>query len=131
MHILTEAANWLWLQQQVNVSALARHLEISPRAAQKILVQLETQTIVKQQPSGWTVTPMPAHFFQKKGRSLGRTLTIYQRPRYGSQVIGVIAPHVDFLTHQQRSSWWLVCNSQGRIGYIDTEALRLVQLDAP
>ena len=129
MHLVTEAANWLWLQQTVDTPALARHLGLNLATIEKILRQLEDQAVVQRNSSGWKVTPMPTHFFQKKGHSLARTLTMYERPRTASQVVGVIPPHVAFLTHPQRSSWWLVCNHQGRIGYINTDALRLMQLD--
>lgn len=129
MHLVTEAANWLWLQQTVDTPALARHLDLSPVRVEKLLQQLEDQAVVQRSSCGWMVTPMPAYFFQKKGHSLARTLTMYQRPRVVSQVVGVIPPHVAFLTHSQRGNWWLVCNHQGRIGYINTDALRLMRLD--
>ena len=129
MHVLTEAANWLWLQQRVEVSALAKHLSISRGVALQLLQRLQQQGVVTQTARGWQVGPMPQHFFQKKGRSLVRTLTIYERPIAGSKVVGVIEPQLPFLTHTQQGEWWLVCNHLGRIGYIHVEASRLVQME--
>ena len=132
MDILTEAAHFIWLQQTANASALQAHLEISAHAAQRLLERLADLGVVSSDPNkngAWLATAMPAYFFKKKGRSTYRRLTIYLRPKDGAKVVGVIDSHHEFLTHEQQSDWWLVCDRQGRIGYIDVDALRFVHLD--
>lgn len=130
MHIITEAANWLWLQQKVNVGALAQHLGLSIKAAHAIVQTLQDQAVVKYEKDQWSIGPMPSHYFQKKGHSLFRTLTIYERPLAESRIVGVVEPEVPFLTHSQSGNWWLVCNRQGRIGYIYIDTQRLLQLES-
>ncbi len=129
MHVLTEAANWLWLQQKVDAQALAKHLGLGLGLTETILQRLHEQGVLQTTASGWTIGPMPNHFFQKKGRSLLRTLTVYERPLAGSKVVGVVEPQIPFLTHTQTGEWWLVCNHLGRIGYIQVDASRLLQMD--
>ena len=130
MDIITEAANWVWLQQQADPVKLQTHLGIRLADAQRVLARLADLKVVEAKTDGtWQATPLPAHFFQKKGRSLYRTLTIYQRPLRRSTVVGVVDPHQPFLTHSQRGDWWLVCNHLGRIGYINVDSLNLVELD--
>lgn len=129
MNVILEAANWLWLQQRVDVMALAKHLKLSTRASETILQHLMERGVVQRTEIGWQVGPMPDYFFKKKGRSMVRSLTIYERPKVGSKIVGVIEPQVLFLTHSQSGDWWLVCNHLGRMGYIHIDALRLLQLD--
>lgn len=131
--MITEAANRVWLQQVASVSDLRSHLSISTKNAERLLERLADFGVVvadTDRPGHWLATPMPAHFFQKKGRSLYRRLTIYLRPKEGAQVVGVLEAQREFLTHQQQSDdWWLVCDHQGRIGYINIDALRFIRLD--
>lgn len=133
MDIITEAAHRVWLQQVASVSDLQSHLGISAKNAKRLLERLADFGVVTanaSQPAQWLPTPMPTHFFQKKGRSLYRRLTIYLRPKEGAEVVGVLEAQREFLTHQQQSDdWWLVCDHQGRIGYINVDALRFVRLD--
>lgn len=133
MDIVTEAAHCIWLQQKASVSDLQLHLNISTKNAERLLQRLAefgVVTIDPDRPGHWLATPMPAHFFQKKGRSLYRRLTIYLRPKEGSEVVGVLEAQREFLTHQQQSDdWWLVCDHQGRIGYINVDALRFIHVD--
>lgn len=133
MDIITEAAHRVWLQQVAKASDLQSHLDISAKNAERLLERLAEFGVVTadtSRPNHWLATPMPTHFFQKKGRSLYRRLTIYLRPKEGAEVVGVLEPQREFLTHQQKSDdWWLVCDHQGRIGYINVDALRFVRLD--
>lgn len=132
MDIITEAAHRVWLQQAASVSDLQSHLGVSVKNAERLLERLAEFGVVTadaSQPGHWLATPMPTHFFQKKGRSLYRRLTIYLRPRVGAEVVGVLEVQREFLTHQQQGDWWLVCDHQGRIGYIHVDALRFVRLD--
>lgn len=129
MDLVTEAANRVWLQQLADASDLKNQLGISYSNAERILHRLADLGVVQPTAAGkWLATAMPQHFFQKKGHSLYRRLTIYLRPMAGSKVVGVIEPYQTFLTHQQKNDWWLVCNNQGRIGYISVEALRFINL---
>lgn len=130
MHIITEAANWLWLQQKVDIRALAKHLGLSMKATHSIVQALQEQAVLNYEQGQWRIGAMPNHYFQKKGHSLLRTLTIYERPFAESRVVGVIEPQVPFLTHSQSGNWWLVCNRQGRIGYIYIDTQRLLQLES-
>lgn len=130
MNVLTEAANWIWLQQRVNVIDLSTHLQINRASVQRVLNKLLEQNIVQLNTDGsWLATALPTHFFQKKGRSLYKTLTLYARPKVGAAVVGVIEPLQLFLTHSQTGKWWLACNQQGRIGYIHVDHLKLIRLD--
>ena len=124
MHVVTEAANWLWLQQRVDPLALAKQLDLNRAQVDLVLQRLHEQEVIQSNAAGWQVSAMPTHFFQKKGHSLIRTLTMYGRP-----IAGVIEPQIPFLTHSQSGEWWLVCNHVGRIGYIHVDTSRLVQLE--
>lgn len=130
MDLVTEAANRVWLQQLAEPLDLKTHLGISHNMAERLLQRLAELGVVQTAADGnWLAMAMPQHFFQKKGHSLYRRLTIYLRPKAGSTVVGVIEPYHTFLTHQQNSDWWLVCNNQGSIGYISVEALRFIRMD--
>ena len=130
MDIIAEASNRVWLQQKAFASDLQQHLDLTQANAIRVLERLRDLGVISAAAGGsWQVTPMPSYFFQKKGRSLYLRLTIYLRPRADSQIVGVIEPNDVFLTHQQAGDWWLVCNSQGRMGYIKMESLRLIHLD--
>lgn len=130
MDLITEASNFVWLQQKIATADLQAHLGLSQRQLMLVLQRLEKLGVISTTKDGaWQASVIPTHFFQKKGRSLYLCLTIYLRPQEGSQVVGVIEPNDVFLTHQQSGYWWLVCNSQGRMGYIKMESLRLVHLD--
>lgn len=131
MNILNEAANWIWLQQHAEPKALAQHLKISPAQAERILQRLHELNVVRSTPQGtWQPTALPAHFFQKKAKSLQRSLTVYRRPSARSDIVGVITPHTPFLTHEQSGQWWLVCDQSGRMGYIHVDTLRFAYIDA-
>lgn len=134
LDMVTEAAHRVWLQQRACPVDLKNHLGISQASAQRLLTRLADLGVVitdPNQPRGghWLPTPLPSHFFQKKGRSLYRRLTMYLRPKSGAKVVGVLDIYHPFLTHQQSGDWWLVCDHQGRIGYINVDALRFVRLD--
>lgn len=130
MDLITEAANWIWLEQRATPADLQSHLAIRAGDTLRILQRLLDYSVVTQSDDGvWLPTPLPQHFFQKKGRSLYKTLTIYRRPKRDSTVVGVVEPQQLFLTHAQRGDWWLVCNHQGRIGYINVDSLNLVNIE--
>lgn len=134
MDIITEAAHRVWLHQVASASDLRVYLGISSTNAERLLKRLAEYGVVTADPNRaghWLPTPMPSHFFQKKGRSLYRRLTVYKRPVDGAEVVGVIEAQREFPTHQQQSNdWWLVRDHQGNAGYINVDALRFVRLDA-
>ena len=130
MDLLTELANWIWLQQRVDMSAIRSFFALSPAQSVQLLQRLEQLGVVSSHSATeWQATAMPAHFFQKKGRSTWLRLTLYERPYEGGRVIGVIAAEEWFLTHQQTGDWWLACNARGVIGYIHLKSLRLRLMD--